>query len=106
MRGALAAVAIAAVIAAAGGAGCGGHKAPPTRDEPVIRIDCKIPQAVVVINDRELGTVRSLRRGIRLSPGTHRLVLRHSDYHTHYQILELALKERRVIDVELAEKLH
>lgn len=96
-----AAVALAVALAA-----CGGRRGPPRRDEPIIRIDCKVAQAVVVINDRELGTVRSLRRGIQLSAGNHRLMVRHPDYHTYYEILELARKERRVIRVELAEKLH
>lgn len=98
------ALAVAAVVAAALVA-CG-HKPPRQRNEPIIRVDCKVARAIVVINDRELGTVRSLRRGIQLSPGKHRLVVRHPDYHTHYEILDLALKERRVIKVELAEKLH
>ena len=101
MRAAFAALTGAVLLAA-----CGGPQNRPTRDEPVIRIECKVARAIVVINDRELGTVRSLARGIQLSPGTHRLMLRHPDFHTHYEILELTPKERRVINVELAEKLH
>ena len=85
---------------------CGGTQGPKRSDEPVIGVKCSVASAIVVINDRELGTVRSLQRGIQLSPGTHRLVVRHPDFHTHYQILDLAPKERRIIEVELAEKLH
>lgn len=100
MRSAIAALVLLGAVA------CGGTQGPRPRDEPVIGIKCAIASAVVVLNNRELGTVRSLRSGIRLSPGTHRLVVRHPDYHTHYQILELSLRERRIIEVELAEKLH
>lgn len=84
---------------------CGGRQGGGERTAPVIAVACPVSQAVVVIDDREIGTVRSLRRGIQLSPGAHRLELRHPDYHTHYQLLELSPRERRVIRVELAERL-
>ena len=59
----------------------------------------------MVINDREIGTVQSLRRGIALSPGSHRLEVRHPRYHSHYSVLELGKSERRVVVVDLAERL-
>lgn len=95
-----AAVALVALFAA-----CGGSQKAAERSEPVIAIHCPVSQATVIINGRELGSVRSLRRGIRLSPGKHRLEVRHPDYHTYYELLDLAPRERRVIDVELAERL-
>lgn len=99
-RRAAASIALLALLAA-----CGGRQRTAERSEPVIAVHCAVAQATVVINGRELGTVKSLRRGIRLSPGKHRLEVRHPDYHTYYELLELAPRERRVIEVELAERL-
>ncbi len=88
-------------------AGCGGAVRRQVADpsDAIIRIDSTISSAVVVINDRELGTVRSLRRGIALSPGTHRLEVRHPRYHSHYSVLVLQAHEHRTIRVTLAERL-
>jgi len=98
-------ISLALVLTAVATTSCGGTQNPQQRDEPIIRVDCKVIRAVVIINDRELGTVRSLKRGIQLSPGTHRLVVRHPNFHTHYQVLKLQRKERRIIEVELAQRL-
>ncbi len=73
--------------------------------DAVIRIDAEVASARVLVNDRDLGTVSMLRRGIALSPGTHRLEVRHPDFHTHFELLKLYLRERRVIAVKLAERL-
>lgn len=84
---------------------CSGTDRPKTATrDAVIRIDCPITDARVLLNDRELGSVAQLRRGIALSPGTHRLEVKHPGYHTHYAALELTRSERRVIVVELAER--
>ncbi len=89
------------------GAGCGSAVRHSLVDpgDAIIWIDSKISSAVVVINDREVGTVGSLRRGIALSPGTHRLEVRHPQYHSHYSVLVLRTRERRTIRVALAARL-
>lgn len=95
----------AALVLTLAALGCGGTQSAAPSGDAVIRIECPVGRAVVVINDREVGTVETLRRGIRLSPGNHRIELRHPDYHSHYEVLALTARERRVVEIELAERL-
>lgn len=98
------AVAIALVL----GAACGGsqnHPGPARSDDAVVVLDCAVKQAEVYVNDRQIGQCGDLPGGIALSPGLHRIEIRHDDYHTAYYELTLVEAERRTLRVDLAPAL-
>lgn len=72
----------------------------------VLVVSCNVPEAEVWINSRYSRSASELGRGLRLSPGSYRLEVRHSGYHARYFELDLAAQERRVVDVELARRFH
>ena len=89
---------------------CGGpQKTDPGSDvdesDAVVTIACDVADAEVWVNERRVGFVTDLDGGIALSPGKHRLEVRHDRYHTHYEMLELVAEQRATVSVELAEML-
>jgi hypothetical protein len=89
-------------------AACGGTQTPrdkATDDDAVIKLECAVEQAEVYVNDRQIGQCGDLPGGIALSPGTHRIEVRHDDYHTAYYELTLAVAERKTLQVDLAPAL-
>lgn len=73
------------------------------RTDAIIRIQCNVADAELWIDDRFIAPVGSLRSGIALGPGKHRVEIRHDRYHTHYDELELAAQEKRTLIVDMAE---
>ena len=100
MRPAAAALALALLVAACGGRSNAARD--PARNDAVITVVTEVDDATVWVNDRHLGLVADLRAGIALAPGTHRIEIRHEDFHTRYLTLTLEARERRALDVELA----
>ncbi|HVK72519.1 MAG TPA: hypothetical protein VM734_04340 [Kofleriaceae bacterium] len=96
----------AALAAALGLAACASSATSRTTgadaDDAVIRIRTDVPEAALWFDGRFIGPVGGLRGGIAVEPGKHRLELRHDEYHSHYQELELAPRQRVTLDVELA----
>ena len=68
----------------------------------MVKIQTIVSDAVVWFDGRFLGPVGVMRGGIAVAPGRHRLELRHDDYFSHYQELELAPRQRLTLDIELA----
>lgn len=97
----------ALALALAAGPACSGPapsaRTPVAKDDAVIKIVCGVADAELWVNDRFIAHVGKLRRGIALSPGEHRLELRHDRHHTHYELLAITARERRTLTVELAE---
>ena len=85
---------------------CGGSQRVPSgaveRNDAVIVIECDVADAVVWVNGREVRQIRDLSGGLALSPGDHRLEIRHDDFHTSYLELTLAARERREVHIDLA----
>lgn len=75
------------------------------RNDAVIEIECSVAEAELWVNDRFIAHVGKLPKGIALSPGEHRLELRHDRHHTHYEMLTVSARERRTLTVQLAEVL-
>ncbi|MEM9492987.1 MAG: hypothetical protein AAGC55_27810 [Myxococcota bacterium] len=75
------------------------------RNDAIIRLQCNVPDAELWVDDRFVAAVGSLRSGIALSAGAHRIELRHESHHTFYLELDVAARERRTIAVELIEVL-
>jgi hypothetical protein len=97
VRAAALAGALAASLAACGGASRGG---PASRDA-VVLIDCNVPDASLFVDGRFLAPVSLVRGGIALSPGVHRLELRHDAYLGRFLELTLGPAERRRVDAQL-----
>jgi hypothetical protein len=97
------AIALAAGLAwAALAAGCGGASHPEGgRRDAIVTLACNVPEASVFIDGRFLAPVGLLRGGIALSPGEHRLELRHEGYLGRFLELTLAPAERRRVDAQL-----
>jgi hypothetical protein len=76
-----------------------------SRNNAVVRIECNVTDAELWVDDRFIANIDNLRGGIALAAGEHRLELRHDRYHTHYQELTVAARERRTLTIEMAENL-
>lgn len=83
-------------------AGCGGASHPDGKGrDAIVTLTCNVPEASVFIDGRFLAPVGLLRGGIALSPGEHRLELRHEGYLGRFLELTLAPAERRRVDAQL-----
>jgi hypothetical protein len=94
-----------AVGAVAAGTGCGGatsRAADSTDTDAVVTFASDVPDAALWVDGRYVAQLAQLRGGVALSPGSHRLELRHDDYFTQYEQLDLGPRERRRIVVHLA----
>lgn len=94
----VAAVALAAVA-------CGGKAHPTSQvdpDDAIIVFHSEVEDAALWVNGRFVAQLGVLQKGVALSPGTHRIEIRHDDYHTRYIELTVGKRERRTIDVEMA----
>lgn len=97
----LALIVCLALASCSGGAQSTRGKVP--RNDAIIKIECPVADAELWVNDRFVAHIGKLRRGIALSPGQHRLELRHDRYHTHYQVIVVTARERKTLTVEMAE---
>lgn len=97
-------VAVCAVVFAVSACGGPGTNRPGVdADDAVITFETAVDDASLWINGRYIAELGALSKGVALSPGEHRLEIRHDDYHTQYIELSLARRETRVVRVELAE---
>jgi hypothetical protein len=97
------------LVLAAFSVACGGTTQQVGKGESksaVLVVSCNVPEAEVWINSRYSRSAGELARGLRMSPGSYRLEVRHSGYHSRYFELDLAAQERRVVEVELARRFH
>lgn len=104
----LRAAAFAAALAAAPAAGplllsaCGGaSRSASTSRDAVVLLDCNVPDASLFVDGRFLAPVSLVRGGIALSPGVHRLELRHDAYLGRFLQLNLLPAERIRVDAQL-----
>jgi hypothetical protein len=97
--------AVAVALLALAGACAGTAAERRAAKDAVITIACDVGEAEVWVNDRYLRRCQDLRGGMALSAGTHRIEVRHDAYHTHYVELTVLERERRQLDVRLAERL-
>lgn len=83
-------------------AGCPRPK--PGRDDAdaVVFVKASVRDAALWVDGRYIGPIESLRGGVAVTPGQHRFELRHDDYFSHYAQLDLAARERRTLEIELA----
>jgi hypothetical protein len=84
--------------------GCGGlSTAQRSRaNDAVVFMDTDITDAAVWVNGRYIAPVASIRGGLALAPGQHRIEIRHDAYHTFYVEVSVGAKERKRVAVDLA----
>jgi len=84
---------------------CGGltvNTKTPSNDA-VIHFNSSVQDAEVWVNGVFVRRIRELKTGMALSPGAHRIQVKHDRYHTYYLELTVEKRERRTIPVKLAE---
>ena len=81
---------------------CGGaSRGRPASRDAVVLLDCNVPDASLFVDGRFLAPVSLVRGGIALSPGVHRLELRHDAYLGRFLQLTLLPAERIRVDAQL-----
>lgn len=82
-----------------------GPKGPPSRisaDDAIFYIKSNVSDASVYVDGRYIGTTKYVRKGIAVTPGKHRLEVRHDDFFSRYVELDLKRAERKQLDLALA----
>ena len=100
MRAWLLALSLSAVVA------CGGRNGPGSRDsseDAVVVFSTKVADAAVWADGRYVSTVENLAGGVALPAGAHRIEIRRDGFHSVYLDLQLRPRERRRMDVDMAE---
>jgi hypothetical protein len=93
----------AALVAVLLLAACPGRGGTPASDsDAVVVIRTEAPDAVLWVDGRYIGPIASLKGGVAIAPGAHRIEVRDDAHFSRYLELDLAPHERKVIDVQLA----
>jgi hypothetical protein len=82
--------------------GCPHNKVGGGDADAVVIVKSSVGDAALWVDGRYIGPIESLPGGVAVTPGAHRFELRHDDYFSHYEQLELAARERRTLQIELA----
>ncbi|ACY15922.1 PEGA domain-containing protein [Haliangium ochraceum] len=89
-------------LSACGGASQAGRS---RADDAIILVRSQPGDAELWVDERFVGPVAALSGGISLRPGSHRVELRHPDYHTFYTVLSVSARQRDQLTAELAPRL-
>ena len=100
VSGLAAASLLSVVLGTSGCAGASQGAAQRGRDA-VVLITCNVAEASLFVDGRFIAPVGLLRGGVAVSPGSHRVELRHQEYLSRFLELELQPAERRTIAAEL-----
>jgi hypothetical protein len=99
-RGVARAGALALALAA-----CAGTARDPSRpdgDDAIVKVRTDVTDAGLWVDGRFIGPIGGMRGGFALEPGKHRVELRHDDYFSHYEELDLAPRQQVQLEIELA----
>jgi len=85
-------------------ASCGPKVGPNgvTADDAIIKVKSNVREAQVYVDGRFIAPLKALGGGVAVTPGTHRLELRHDDYFSAYLELTVGRADRKNIAIELA----
>ena len=83
---------------------CGGTQTTKTAATAALELRCEVRDAELWVNSRYIRELGQLSRGVKLKPGSYRVEVRHSDYHSAYFEVELSEHERRILEVSLAPR--
>lgn len=93
------------VLALVMGIACGPPPASQKSLSAVLRIECEVPDAEVYLDSQYFREISEMPAGVRLKAGAYRVEVRHAEYHSRYFEFNLAESERKLIQVELAQRL-
>lgn len=82
--------------------GPGASSRTATKTNAVVVIHSDVADAELWVDDRFIAHLGSLPAGIRLSPGSHRIEIRHDDYHTHFQEITVEPRQQLNLTLDLA----
>ena len=106
MRAAAGRLRLPAIALVLGTLACGSAtRAVPPSTAAILQVDCRVPDAMIWIDDQAVGEIREMPQGVRVRPGAHRVEVRHDRYHTRYYLLTLRQGEARTLHVTMAELL-
>ena len=83
-------------------AGCPRGGTPAEDTDAIVVIRTEAAEAVLWLDGRYIGPIASLKGGVAVAPGAHRIEIRDDAHFSRYLELQLAPRERKVIEVELA----
>jgi hypothetical protein len=92
----------AALVLALLVAGCPRGGGPRDDDDAVVIVRADVADAALWVDGRYIGPVGALKGGVAVEPGAHRFEVRHDEHFSHYAELELAPRERRTLEIDLA----
>jgi hypothetical protein len=98
--GVVAAGVVAAAVAALAGCGARAASGRSSRDA-VVLVRSNVPDASLFLDGKFVAPVGLLKGGVAVSPGRHRVELRHPEFLGRFLELEVAPAERRVVEAEL-----
>jgi len=73
-----------------------------TESDAIVYLKSNVRDAEVFVDGRDVGPLGTLRGGIAVLPGTHRVELRHEDYFSSYLELTLGRAERKRVAMEMS----
>ena len=97
---AMSALVVAGWLAAACGPKIGPNGV--TSDDAIVYVKSNVRDAQVYVDGRFIAPLDAVRGGVVLSPGGHRVELRHEDYFSSYLEVTLARAERKRLALDLA----
>lgn len=86
-------------------AACGGTMRDPSKpdeNDAIVRVRTDVKDASLWVDGRFIGPIAGMRGGVAIEPGKHRFELRHDEYFSHYEELDLAPKQEVQLDIEMA----
>lgn len=97
--------ACAALVGLATALGCSGPSQPAPQTPAalaIVKIESNVRDALVYVDGRFEATLDRMRGGLAVTPGVHRIELRHDDYFSRYLEVTLERSERRMLQMEMA----
>ena len=85
-------------------AACGPKPDPnaPSADDAIVKLTSNVRDAQVYVDGRFIAPLVALRGGVAVTPGVHRVELRHDEYFSSYLELTVVRAERKTVALEMA----
>ena len=93
-----------AVISVLAFAACGPKLDPnaPSADDAIVKLTSNVRDAQVYVDGRFIAPLVALRGGIAITPGVHRVELRHDEYFSSYLELTVTRAQRTTVALQMA----
>ena len=74
----------------------------PSADDAIVKLTSNVKDAQVYVDGQFIAPLVALRGGVAVTPGVHRVELRHDEYFSSYLELTVARAERKTIALDMA----